>query len=101
MSPANDQSRVKQNEVNQSLVVGAVAGQAGCLTIIIVLAALFIGLWLDGYFGTKPLFTIVLVIGSIPITLVALFWVVRRVTSRYMPIKDDKIPAGQEDLKRE
>ena len=101
MSPENDQSRESRKEINQSLVVGAIAGQAGCLTILIVLAALFLGLWLDGFFDTKPLFTIILVIVSVPVTVITLFWVVRRMTSRYMPKKNDRVPAGPEELKSE
>ena len=65
-----------------NLTLVAVAGQVGCLTLIVVLAALFGGLWLDSQFDTKPIFTVGLMILSVPVTLVAMFWIVRKATSR-------------------
>jgi hypothetical protein len=71
-----------RNEVNQSIILGAVVGQVGCLTLLLVLAALFGGLWLDKIFGTKPLVTVIAMIASVPVTLVLMFWIVRRATNR-------------------
>jgi hypothetical protein len=82
MTQSNGAQRPAQKEINQSLVLGAVVGQVGCLTLVIVLAALFGGLWLDGQLGTKPYITIALVIGSVPVTLVVMFWIVRKATAR-------------------
>jgi hypothetical protein len=75
-----------------NLTLAAVAGQVGCLTVIVILAALFGGLWLDQQFGTDKLFTIGLMIASVPVTLVAMFWVVRKATSR--------LQAGQKTTKQ-
>ena len=82
MSPTSDKSEVNRSQVAYNLTLGAVAGQVGCLTLVIVLAALFSGLWLDNQLNSKPIFTIGLVIISVPITLVMMFWVVRAATSR-------------------
>ncbi len=71
-----------RKEVNQSVVLGAVVGQVGCLTLLIVLAALFGGIWLDNQFGTKPILTVLLMIASVPVTLVMMFWIVRKATAR-------------------
>jgi hypothetical protein len=76
-SSGNDRSRYGLN-----LTLAAVTGQVGCLTIIIILLALFGGLWLDNRFDTKPMFTIGLIVASVPVTLVAMLWVVRTATSR-------------------
>lgn len=65
-----------------NVTLAAVAGQVGCLTLVIVLAALFGGLWLDGRFNTRPMFTVGLMVASVPVTLVLMFWVVRAATSR-------------------
>jgi len=65
-----------------NLTLAAVAGQVGCLTLVIVLAALFGGLWLDNRYDTRPMFTIGLMVASVPVTLVLMFWVVRTATSR-------------------
>jgi len=77
-----EQPGESRKPLNQGMVLGAVVGQVGCLTLLIVLAALFIGLWLDGQFGTKPILTIILMIASIPVTLVLMFWIVRKATAR-------------------
>ncbi len=65
-----------------NMTMAAVAGQVGCLTLFIVLVALLGGLWLDGRMGTRPMMTIGLMVLSIPVTLVAMLWVVHRATSR-------------------
>lgn len=46
-----------------------VGGEVGCVTLIIVLVAVFGGIWLDRALGTKPLFTIALVLLSAPLSL--------------------------------
>lgn len=45
------------------------AAQIGCLTVVIILLALGVGLWLDSRLGTKPWFTLGLVLASIPVSL--------------------------------
>ena len=52
-----------------NLGLAAVAGQAGCVTIIIVFTALFLGLWLDAQFGQRGPFTFILLVLSIPLSL--------------------------------
>jgi F0F1-type ATP synthase assembly protein I len=58
------------------------------------------GLWLDKMFDSKPLFTVVLMIASVPVSLVLMYKVVMWATSR---IKSDekKTPIHQEDLDRD
>lgn len=55
-----------------------IGGEVGCLTLIIVLLAVFGGLWLDGLLGTKPIMTLILVLASAPLSLVLTFWVAKR-----------------------
>jgi len=55
-----------------------IGGEVGCITLVIVLLAVFGGLWLDDLLGTRPLFTVGLVLASAPIALVLTFWVARR-----------------------
>ena len=59
-----------------------VIGQVGCLTLLIILIALVAGLWLDGQFHTRPLFTLILVLGSVPVTLFVMFRLVLSVAPR-------------------
>jgi F0F1-type ATP synthase assembly protein I len=65
-----------------NLTLASVTGLVGCLTLVIVIAALIFGLWLDSTFSTKPLFTLILIIGSVPVTLVVMFMVVNSATKR-------------------
>jgi F0F1-type ATP synthase assembly protein I len=64
-----------------NLTLASVAGQVGCLTLVIVIAALFIGLWLDNTLNTKPIFTLILMIGSVPLTLILMFKIVTTATN--------------------
>lgn len=87
-----------------NLTLASIAGQVGCLTLVIIFVALFAGLWLDQYFASKPLFTIVLLIGSVPVTLFLMFRVVKAATSRIKPVQNSenpKIPTLEEDTDRE
>ena len=65
-----------------NLTLAGVAGAAGCLTLIIVVAAVLGGLWLDARFETRPTMTIVLVLVSIPISIAAMLILVRLATSK-------------------
>jgi len=65
-----------------NLTLAGVAAQVGCITLVIVLAAVFGGIWLDGRFATRPWFTFGLLIISIPISLVAMFVIVRVAVSK-------------------
>ncbi len=66
--------------LNTLLVV--MVGQVGCLTLIIILASVFGGLWLDKTFGTKPVFTLALLFAGIPISVIVMLVVARRTLAR-------------------
>jgi F0F1-type ATP synthase assembly protein I len=57
-------------------------GQVGCLTLVIIVASVLAGLWLDTNFGTKPLFTLILLLAGIPLSVVAMLLVARRTLAR-------------------
>ncbi|MBM3144039.1 MAG: AtpZ/AtpI family protein [Chloroflexi bacterium] len=74
MSFANDPSKSPLHQVF-GLRTFTLGGEIGCLTLIIVLAAVFGGLWLDRTFGTeKHVITITLVLLSAPLALVLTYW---------------------------
>jgi F0F1-type ATP synthase assembly protein I len=79
-----------------NLTLAAVAGQVGFITLCIVLASLFGGLWLDKRFDTRPVFTIVLMLASVPVTIVMMFWVVRNATARIKTVPPKKKPSVEE-----
>ncbi|HEX7556086.1 MAG TPA: AtpZ/AtpI family protein [Leptolinea sp.] len=65
-----------------NLTMAALVGQVGCLTLVIILAAIFGGLYLDNRFGSRPWFTLSLVIGSIPVSLAVMLFVSRAAIRR-------------------
>ena len=65
-----------------NLTLAGLAGQVGCVTLIIILVAVLLGLWLDTRFETRPTFTIILLLVSIPVSLVAMLFIVRLFTSK-------------------
>lgn len=93
-----DQKKTEPARYAFNLTLAAVAGQVGCLTVLIIFLALLAGLWLDNRFGTpRPLFTIALLLASVPVTLITMVWVVRQTTSR---IQMDK-PQGKKGTEEE
>ncbi len=70
----------KNNRFN--LLVAAVTGQVGCLTLVIILAAVLGGRALDAHLQTKPWFTVGLLVASIPLSLVLMFFVVKKTVSK-------------------
>jgi F0F1-type ATP synthase assembly protein I len=75
------QSEQKGRSILNSLLI-VMIGQVGCLTLIIILASVFGGLWLDKTFGTKPVFTLVLLFAGIPISVFVMLIVSRRTLAR-------------------
>ncbi len=76
----NPQPKSSQYWLN--LTLAGVVGQVGCLTLVIILVAVFGGLWLDAQFQTKPVITLVLVFVSIPISLILMFVIARSATAK-------------------
>ena len=75
------QSGQKGRSILNTLLV-VMIGQVGCLTLIIILASVFGGLWLDKTFGTKPVFTLVLLFAGIPVSVLVMLVVARRTLAR-------------------
>ena len=70
----------RRNMVSTLLIV--VIGQVGCLTLAVILASVFGGLWLDNMFGTKPVFTLVLLFAGIPLSVILMLYVSRKSLAR-------------------
>jgi F0F1-type ATP synthase assembly protein I len=80
-------------------ILATVVGQVGCLTPVILLGALFAGLWLDRQFETKPLFTILFIVGSAPISIFVLYRIVRTATAKLKT--DNQVKNYEEEANRE
>ncbi|MBL7161951.1 MAG: AtpZ/AtpI family protein [Anaerolineales bacterium] len=74
MSQASDPSKNPTRQVF-GIRTAVLGGEIGCLTLMIVLGAVFGGLWLDRTLGTeKPIITIILVLISAPLALTLTYW---------------------------
>ena len=76
----SDQDQKRRSMFQTLLIV--VIGQVGCLTFAVILAAVLGGLWLDDQFGTKPVFTLVLLFAGIPLSVILMLFVSRRALER-------------------
>lgn len=77
MTPSEQKGR---SILNTLLIV--MIGQVGCLTLVIILASVFGGLWLDKTFGTKPVFTLAMLVAGIPVSVLVMLSVARRTLAR-------------------
>ena len=75
----------------RNLALASVAGQAGCVTVTVIFLALFAGMFLDARLDTHPVFTIGLVILSVPVSLYAM---IRLMLSSVASIQHAR-PAGE------
>ena len=75
------QSEKKSGRILGTLLI-VMIGQVGCLTLIIILASVFGGLWLDNLFGTKPVITLALLFAGIPVSVIVMLVVARRTLAR-------------------
>ena len=83
------QSEQKGRSILSTLLV-VLVGQVGCLTLAIILASVFGGLWLDKTFGTKPIFTLVLLLAGIPVSVFVMLTVARRTLARLKDKAEDE-----------
>ena len=73
-----------------STLLIVVIGQVGCLTLVVILASVFGGLWLDNMFGTKPVFTLVLLFAGIPLSVLLMLYVSRKSLARLKEKYEDR-----------
>lgn len=71
----------KQGRFNTLLIV--LIGQMGCLTLIVVAVSVLAGLWLDNSFHTKPIFTLVLLLAGVPVSVILMVLVGRKTLDRF------------------
>jgi MFS family permease len=69
----------------QNLALAAVAGQAGCASVVIIMAALLIGLWLDSQLDWRGPFTIGLLVCSMPVSILVMLKIALGAVGRIDP----------------
>lgn len=80
-----------------NLGLAGFAGTVGVVTLAIVVAALIAGLFLDRLLNTRPLFTILILLGSVPVTLFVMFRLAMGAISKMKPDQ----PAKKEEKSSE
>lgn len=89
-----------RGEWTRNMALAVVAGQAGCSTIVIVVGALLLGLWLDAQAGQRGPFTILLIILSVPLSLGVMFTVamsaIRSIRPPVIEKRDDSVESTEE-----
>ena len=83
------QSGQKGRSILNTLLI-VMVGQVGCLTLIIILASVFGGLWLDKTFDTKPVFTLALLFAGIPVSVLVMLVVARKTLARLKEQAEEK-----------
>lgn len=58
-----------QQQINTQALLASVVGQVGCLIVFMVFIALGVGMALDKFLGTTAIFTVLLMVGSVPVAL--------------------------------
>lgn len=76
----------------QRASVGLIPIMAGCLTFALATVAILVGLWLDLRLGTTPRWTLILLIGSAPIALGGVYFIVRRSLRRMRAEQESSDP---------
>lgn len=85
----------RQDQASLSLTLVGLISQSGCVSLLIIAAALIAGLWLDGRFGSKPLFTLLLVLGSVPVTLYLMVRILTSGLARLQSGKGEPAPTSE------
>lgn len=83
--PKPPQEKSPSSQLAQQASIFAIGGEVGCLTLVVIFAALIGGILLDRLLGTKPVFTLILLLGSAPLALYITFWVATRAVKKYTP----------------
>lgn len=75
------QSEQKGRSILTNLLI-VMIGQVGCLTLLIIMASVFGGLWLDKIFNTKPFITLALLFAGIPVSVIVMLSAARKTLAR-------------------
>lgn len=77
-----EENGTNKHRNTHNLVIAAMAGQVGCLTLLIIIAAVLGGRALDARLGTEPWFTIGLIVASVPLSLLVMLFIARKTVSK-------------------
>jgi F0F1-type ATP synthase assembly protein I len=95
--------RPKDKPTGNNLLLFSVGAEVGCATLIIVFAALFVGIALDKFLGTKPVFIILFTLGSAPLAIYITYKLAMRAVKNVNPQVPEvkQVNPAEEDEKSE
>ena len=59
----------KQQQINYATLLATVVSQVGCIVVLLIGLAMGAGILLDRLLDTKAIFTVLFMVGSVPVTL--------------------------------
>jgi len=74
-----------RQDMRFGVALASAVSQVGCITVVVILGGLAAGLALDNALDTRPIFTLLLVIGSIPVSLYLLVRIALSATAQLTP----------------
>ena len=83
------QSESDRKSILRNLLI-VLVGQVGCITLVVILLSVRLGLWLDEYFQTRPVYTLILVFAGSPLSVWLMLLVARRTLKRLT--RDQDLP---------
>jgi F0F1-type ATP synthase assembly protein I len=86
MAPEDPQAAQVEAARSSLKLAFRVMAQIGLLSLAVIMAALFGGLTFDRIFDTRPLFTVLLLVGSFPITLYIIYRVALSAVAQIPPV---------------
>jgi hypothetical protein len=99
--PEKDQKTQVQRSAN--LAAAGLAGQIGCVVPVIILGSVLLGLWLDKTFETGKVITLIMVLGSLPVSIYLTFRLamraVKEISQSMQPSASSKPNPPKEDEK--
>lgn len=93
----NEAEKKTQKSKLMNLTLAVVAGQVGFVTLLIIIGAIFLGLWLDNRFQTQHLYTIITLVASVPISLLVMLFIVRAAVARIKTRADELKQTSEEE----
>lgn len=85
------------NPVNHATVLAGVVSQVGCVVVMLIGLALGAGMLLDRVLGTSSIFTIVFMVGSVPVTLYLTMRVAMRAAERAQKMIESTTKKSEEE----
>ncbi len=89
--PGQDQKKQAQRSAN--LAAAGLAGQIGCVIPFIILGSVMLGLWLDKTFETGKVITLIMVLGSLPVSIYLTFRMAMRAVKEINPAMQPPAPS--------